>query len=160
MRAWLVPTIRWLPALVAALLLMQAHAVRAEFSIGATQVIYEQGRRFENLLIANSGKTPVAIQMWVDDGEAGAQKSDAPFVVSPPVLLLKPGERSSLQIVHNGEPMPQEGDSLYWLNLLEVPPMAPSAASDNSVRVALHLQLKLIYRPSRGDANTSHALPP
>ena len=122
--------------------------VNAAFVVSQTRVIYREGSRSQSMVVGNSGEANVAIQAWVDAGSEGPLHSAAPFVVNPPILLLKPGERQVLSVIHNASAMPQDRESLFWLNLLEVPQTPPHDAQDMRIHVAVNLQLKLLYRPA------------
>ncbi|QNP49463.1 fimbrial biogenesis chaperone [Diaphorobacter aerolatus] len=136
---------RVLLALVCAIAASHVHAA---FVVGETRVVFAEGVRFKTLMVGNTGETATAIQAWIDSGSEGPHKSTAPFLVSPPVVLLKRGDRRLLNIFHNGSAMPADRESLFWLNLLEVPPVPQEGLEDNRLNVALNLQLKLLYRPA------------
>jgi len=55
----------------------------------------------------------------------------------------------TLRIVYTGEPLPADRESVYWLNLYEIPPAAPLSDADDTARLdlAVNTQLKLFYRP-------------
>jgi len=78
---------------------------------------------------------------------------DAPFITDPPVLYLNPGQRRALRVLSVDAPdtLPAERESLYWLNVLEVPALAPASAAPQTANHRLHMsvqsRLKLFYRP-------------
>ena len=45
----------------------------------------------------------------------------------------------------DGEPLPGDRESVFWINFLEVPPRAP--AKDDLLRLASRMRMKLLYRP-------------
>lgn len=135
---------------VAALACCVAYAPAwAGFIVGQTRVVYPQGSRSQRLLVGNVGEQTTAFQAWIDNGQEGPHDSTAPFVITPPVVLLQSGARSMLNIVHTGlASVPADRESLFWINLLEVPPVPETTPDDLRLNVALNMQLKLIYRPS------------
>ncbi len=63
-------------------------------------------------------------QVWVDDGRVQNQpeKDAAPFIVLPPIVRIEPGKGQSWRTVFNGSRLPQDRESLFWFNLLDIPP--------------------------------------
>ncbi|PJI52023.1 molecular chaperone EcpD, partial [Methylobacterium radiotolerans] len=48
--------------------------------------------------------------------------------------------------MHTGEPMPQDKESVFWLNVLEIPPK--DKANQNLLQMAFRSRIKLFYRPA------------
>ncbi len=67
---------------------------------------------------------PSLTQVWVDDGRVQNQpeKDAAPFIVLPPIVRIEPGKGQSWRLVFNGSRLPQDRESLFWFNLLDIPP--------------------------------------
>ncbi|HBO6312103.1 TPA: molecular chaperone, partial [Pseudomonas aeruginosa] len=51
----------------------------------------------------------------------------------------------ALQLRHTGEPLPDDRESLFWVNLLEVP--GREDGSGNLLLVSYRLRMKLLFRP-------------
>jgi len=155
------PTSRLIPRWPACLwlglgLLLPGALVHAGLLSEGTRVIYPTGAEGRTLLIANTNPWPVLVQTWVDQGEGDPQQADAPFVVLPAIFRLDPSATERLRIVHTGGKLADERESLFWLNLYEVPPSdtedaedAEDADADDEARLTLTLntQLKILYRP-------------
>lgn len=127
---------------------VNAHAgVTAE----RTRVIFDEGRREASLALVNQNTYPVIVQTWVDDGqlESTPQTADAPIMPLPPVFRLNPGQQRSLRLLYTGQALPGDRESLYWLNLYEIPPQSsePLAEGQSRLTVTLRTQMKVIYRP-------------
>ncbi len=112
----------------------------------STRVIYPQGAREKTLMLVNTNAYPVIVQTWVDNGEGSPDTSKVPFVILPPVFRMAPGGVQGLRIIYNHDPLPEDRESAFWLNLYEVPP--GSASQDKSfLKLAMNTQLKIFYRP-------------
>jgi P pilus assembly chaperone PapD len=60
---------------------------------------------------------------------------------------VESGKSQTLRISHTGGTMPADRESLYWINVLEVPPKAESAEDTSRMQLAFRYRLKLFYRP-------------
>ena len=116
-----------------------------------TRVIVTEGQREASLALVNQNRYPVIVQTWVDDGDldAAPQTAQAPIMPLPPVFRLDPGQQRSLRLLYTSEPLPTDRESLYWLNLYEIPPQPGEALADGQARltVTLRTQMKVIHRP-------------
>jgi fimbrial chaperone protein/chaperone protein EcpD len=68
--------------------------------------------------------------------------------VTPPISRIDPGKGQTLRIFHTGESLPQDRESVFWLNVLEVPPAAKDQGEANKLQLAFRTRIKLFYRPS------------
>jgi len=140
-----------LTAAVLALGFAGAMQVQASVVIGGTRIIYNADDRETTIKLSNEGRSPALTQAWIDKGDPKAAPSsiDVPFSVTPPVARVDPGRAQTLRIIHTGEPMPQDRESVFWLNVLEVPPK-PTAeeAEANKLQMAFRSRVKLFFRPA------------
>lgn len=137
-------------ALLGLALLAGANA-HAGVTAERTRVIFDEGQREASLALANQNPYPVIVQTWIDDGDldSAPQTAQAPIMPLPPVFRLNPGQQRSLRLLHTGEKLPTDRESLYWLNLYEIPPQSnePLAEGQSRLTVTLRTQMKVIYRP-------------
>ncbi|WP_420997118.1 fimbria/pilus periplasmic chaperone [Cupriavidus sp. 30B13] len=147
-------------AAIAAAMLGSASAW-AGVVISGTRVIYPAQAKQVTVKVTNDGKVPALLQSWIDDGNARADANAAgmPFTLLPPIARVDPGKGQSLRLVYTQEPLPQDRESVYWLNVLEVPPKLKDGAPDNVLQMAFRSRLKIFFRPSGlpGDANSAPA---
>jgi len=117
--------------------------------IDGTRVIYNAADREVTVKLANMANDPVLMQVWVDRGnvDSAPDTSDAPFVVVPPIFRLDPQRAQSVRLTFTGEALPQDRESLFWFNALEVPPL-PSDRNVNTMQIAVRTRLKMFYRPT------------
>jgi P pilus assembly chaperone PapD len=136
--------------LLALLIGVDAHAgVTAE----RTRVIIHEGQREASLQLVNQNTYPVILQTWVDDGsvESTPMTARAPIMPLPPVFRLNPDQQRNLRLMQTDQPLAKDRESLYWLNLYEIPPQPgePLADGQSRLTVTLRTQMKVIYRPHR-----------
>lgn len=124
-----------------ACLLFSFHAAHAGVVVGGTRVIYHGEKKESSLRIENPDKTPYLIQSWVESTDGGGKKS--PFVITPPLFRLDGEQKNILRIVQAGT-LPQNQESLYWLNIKSIPYVAKT---QNTLQIAIKSRIKLIYRP-------------
>ncbi|MDZ5604554.1 molecular chaperone [Pseudomonas sp. RP23018S] len=117
-----------------------------------TRVIFHQGEREASLALVNQNSYPVIVQTWVDDGapDSTPDTAQAPLMPLPPVLRLNAGQQRSLRLLYTGQTLPTDRESLYWLNIYEIPPQADTDLAEDQARltVTLRTQMKVIYRPA------------
>lgn len=120
--------------------------VQTEFS----RLILDTSKHESSLTLKNLNAEHVLVQVWIDDGDpaGGPDKSNAPFVVLPPIFKMAPEELHTLRILYLPSDAPADRESLYWLNLLEIPPI-PEQAPDSwsGVIMTMRTQLKVFLRP-------------
>jgi chaperone protein EcpD len=123
----------------------------ASVVIAGTRVVYPAKEREVTVKLTNDGQTPALTQIWLDRGDPDAAPStiDVPFTVTPPVARIDPGKGQAVRIIYTGEPMAQDKESVFWFNLLEVPPKpGADAAQSNLLQMAFRTRIKLFFRPS------------
>ncbi|WP_312254260.1 fimbrial biogenesis chaperone [Stutzerimonas nitrititolerans] len=142
---------RWLRAALLGLALLGAAGTHAGVTAERTRVIFDGGMREASLALVNQNSYPVIVQAWIDEGhlDSAPQTAQAPIMPLPPVFRLNPGQQRSLRLLYTGEPLPSDRESLYWLNLYEIPPQSGETLAEGQSRltVTLRTQMKVIYRP-------------
>lgn len=125
------------------------NTLQAGLLASSTRVIFDQQEHEKSLIIANTNPYPVLSQVWVDDGSNQVDYPDAPFVLLPAVFKISAAEVKALRIVYNGLALPTDRESVYWLNLYEIPALTSEArAAPNQLHMAMNTQLKIFYRPT------------
>ncbi|HBM2906904.1 fimbrial biogenesis chaperone [Klebsiella michiganensis] len=105
--------------------------------------------------IINESKDTYMVQSWLEDTEG--KDKDIPIVLTPPVMKLEGKKSGKLRLVVMKGNIPQDRESVYWLNLQEIPPKAKDA--DNSLVIAIRSRLKVFVRPAGFDAQGSVEAP-
>jgi chaperone protein EcpD len=118
--------------------------------VSGTRVVYSLAEKEQTVRLTNDGKEPSLVQIWIDDGDVKAtpNTAKAPFLVSPPISRIDPNKGQSIRLLYTGEPVPQDVESIYYFNLLEIPPK-PSAdkVSEQFLQFAFRTRIKLFLRP-------------
>ncbi|WP_176059460.1 fimbria/pilus periplasmic chaperone [Paraburkholderia sp. BCC1876] len=139
-----------------------AGSAQAGVVISGTRVIYQAKEREVTVKLSNEGDAPALVQVWLDTGNPNAlpDESKVPFTLSPPLFRLDPKKGQSLRLIYTQEPLPQDKESLFWLNVLEVPPRATTgttADQPNSLQLAFRSRIKLFFRPAGLPGNADDA---
>ncbi|MGL5384399.1 MAG: fimbrial biogenesis chaperone [Serratia sp. (in: enterobacteria)] len=113
-------------------------------TVGGTRLIYDGSKKEASLNVTNSDTGPYLIQSWADTQNGGAEK--APFIVTPPLFRLDGNEQNLLRIVRTGGNLPEDRESLYWLNIKSIP-TGTKKDNANTLQIAVKTRIKLIYRP-------------
>ncbi|MEX1842742.1 fimbria/pilus periplasmic chaperone [Enterobacter cloacae] len=131
----------------------------ASVVIGGTRVIYPAEDKEVSVKVNNVGKNPVLIQSWIDNGntEAKPESIQVPFILTPPINRVEPGKGQTLRISATANSLPVDKESVFWLNVLEIPAKQAVIKNENYLQMAYRTRIKLFYRPSglQGDANES-----
>lgn len=116
--------------------------------VGGVRVIYDGSKKEASLSVKNPDANPYLIQSWVDsDGPEGIKKSGGktPFVITPPLFRLDAGKENLLRIVNVERDLPQDIESVYWLNVKSIPSTPKDA--ENVLQISVKTRIKLFYRP-------------
>lgn len=118
--------------------------------ITGTRVIYPATDKEVTVKMNNNGTSPVLVQSWIDSGDRNStpENAKAPFFITPPVNRVNAGRGQVLRIRYTGEKLPQDKESLFFLNVLEVPPKVKNAEGQNMLHMAFRSRLKLFFRPA------------
>jgi P pilus assembly chaperone PapD len=128
--------------------------------INGSRIIYSGKQREVTVQLSNNGASPELVQSWIDEGDAKTtpENSKAPFIVSPPISRVEPATGQALRVSLTTASLPQDRESLFWFNVLEIPPKPVEASittPENFLQVAFRSRIKLLYRPAglAGEAN-------
>ncbi|MCS3607782.1 fimbrial biogenesis chaperone [Erwinia rhapontici] len=138
--------------LVASLLSQQANA---NVIINGTRVIYPQQKNEVNIHLSNDSDKPALVQSWIDNGDENAalDKISVPFVLTPPIVRIEPNSGQTLRITWTGTALPQDKESIFWLNILDIPPKSATAINADILQMAIRSRLKIFFRPPALNAN-------
>ena len=130
-------------------ILLAALSAHASVIIVGTRVIYPAGTRDGSVRLLNRGERPALIQAWLDRGDPKSTPDtvSVPFSLNPTLARIDPDRGQVLRLIYTGEPLPQDKESVFWLNVLEVPPKPSDADGTNLLQFALRTRIKVFYRP-------------
>lgn len=131
--------------------------------IGGTRVVYPAQEREITVKLTNEDeKSPLLVQAWIDDGneKSTPDQLHVPFILTPPVFRIDPGKGQALRVTYlKDKPLPTDKESVFWLNVLEVPPKpkAVNGQQPNTLRLAFRTRIKLFFRPKGLKGNAADA---
>ena len=128
-----------------------AGAAQASVTIGGTRVVYPLDQREVTVKLNNDSRAPSLVQVWMDDGNVDAKPGDskAPFVITPPIFRMDAGKSQTLRVMYSGQALPQDRESVYWLNVLALPPKADARPDANTLQFAYRTRIKVFVRPPK-----------
>jgi chaperone protein EcpD len=141
-------------ALGATLIALATFSVAADASvvIGGTRVVFPAAGGEVTVRLNNNGEQPALVEAWIDASNPDSTPDTArvPFLITPPLFRMNAGKGQSLRIVYTGQPLPKDRESLFWLNVLEIPPKPGTATGEaqNTLQFAVRSRLKLFFRPA------------
>jgi len=122
-----------------------------------SRVIYPSDAKSVDVQLRNNDEFPYVIQAWFDSGDKQSTPTTgkAPFVVTPPTFKIAAKDGQVLRIFFTGEnTLPQDRESIFYFNFLQVPPGNISGDKGNQMMVLLKNRMKLFYRPASLKSNT------
>lgn len=138
-------------------LLWSSHA-QANLVINTTRVIYNGTSHDVAINVTNEGDQPSLMQSWIDNGNPDSipDEENVPFALLPPVARVNAGMSQALKVTWNGDPLPTDRESVFYLNVMDIPP-DPLGPDSNYVQFAIRTRIKLFFRPQglRGRADSA-----
>lgn len=132
-------------ALVALLSVSFCSQSMAAFVLNGTRFIYEEGKKNVSFEVTNNAKKTYGGQVWIDNTNQG---NGVYMVPQPPFFKVSPGQKQVIRIMNTDSNLPKDRESLFWLNVQEVPPKPEVKDGEGSVlAIAMNTRVKLIYRP-------------
>ncbi|MDR3426674.1 fimbria/pilus periplasmic chaperone [Silvimonas sp.] len=126
-------------------------AAQASVVIAGTRVVYNAKDPEVTIKLSNNGENPALTKVWLDKGDPKADPStiELPFTITPAMSRIDPAKAQTLRIAYTGEPLPQDKESVFYLNVLEIPPK-PTAdeAGANHMQLAFRSRIKFFFRPA------------
>ncbi len=110
--------------------------------IGATRVIYSEGKKETSVSITNKDSSPYLIKSWIENYDI----SGTHFMVTPPLFRLDANQKNVIRIFKANNQLPTDRESLFFLNITSIPAM-DGDEDRNTLQIAVRTKMKLIYRP-------------
>ncbi|WP_115628332.1 fimbrial biogenesis chaperone [Buttiauxella agrestis] len=142
--------------LASSLILTSATAAYAGgIALGATRVIYHTNEKNTVLPILNTSETTrFLIQSWVSDGSNNKVDN---FIITPPLFALGPKKENRLRIIYNGPMLPQDRESVFYINSKAIPSVPKESLKGNTLQIATQSVIKLFMRPQGLESNPADA---
>ncbi len=128
---------------------LQVLPAHAGVIIHGTRVIYPAEQQEVIVRLENKGSRPALVQTWLDAGDRHSTPAtaQAPFTLTPPIFRIEPNQQQAVRLRYSGEPLPTDRESLFWLNVLEVPPTSADAGQKNQIELSFRTRLRVFLRP-------------
>ena len=130
----------------------------ASIVINGTRVIYPENEKEVTVQIKNKGTDPVLLQNWLDTGniDESPDNINIPFILTPPINRVNAEKSQTLRIQYIGDTLPLDRESVFWLNVLEIPKTKVDLP-ENRLQIAFRSRIKLFYRPAQLKGNAIEA---
>ncbi|NWB96152.1 fimbria/pilus periplasmic chaperone [Pseudomonas gingeri] len=144
---------------LATLTLIASFTAHASVIITGTRVVYPANQKEVSIRFENKNQKPALVQVWLDSGneEVTPEQAKVPFVATPPIFRMEPEKQQVVRLTYTGEPLPTDRESLFWLNMLEVPPKARDSEQSNQLQLAFKTRIKVFFRPQGLPYETAQA---
>lgn len=131
----------------------------ASVVIGGTRVIYPADAKEVTVKLTNKGSGPVLIQSWIDNGDTKEKPENisVPFILTPPINRVEPSKGQTLRLSYTGGSLPTNKESVFWLNVLEIPAKGVKQGDENYLQMAFRSRIKLFFRPAGLGGNANDA---
>lgn len=137
---------------VVMLLCLSAGVTHASVIVSATRVVFLAQDGDVTVRLSNDDARPALVEAWMDKGDIHStpDKVDVPFLITPPLFRMEPHKDQSLRIIGTPSTLPLDRESLFWLNVLEIPPKPNTVETrgKNTLQFAIRSRLKFFYRPA------------
>ncbi len=123
---------------------------RAAIQIHGTRFIYNEADAFTTVRITNEGNDASLVQTWIDAGDLLMQPGEdlLPISILPPMAKIDAKQGQLFKLIYTGIPLPKDRESVFWINVLDIPRKIIDENGSNFVKVAVRSRMKVFYRPS------------
>ena len=129
-----------------------AQNIYAGITITGTRIIFPSNQSSITVQLNNPTDDPAIVQAWLDDGDPLLipEAERIPFILMPPVSQVLPRKGQMIRLIGHGlETLPQDRESMYWFNILDIPAILESDKNQNKLNISIRSRIKLFYRPNR-----------
>lgn len=116
----------------------------AAFVLNSSRYIYEEGKKNISFEVTNESDKNYGGQVWIDNVNAS---TDVYLVPAPPFFKVAGKEKQIVRIMKVSDALPSDHETLFWLNVQEIPPKPTSADGTNTIALAMNTRVKIFYRP-------------
>lgn len=126
----------------------------ASIVVTGTRFIYSSDNKEISINIENTGDKIALSQVWLTNGfsekrndkeTTKADVEEVPFIVLPPLFKIKPNNVQTVRVLHTGEELPKDRETIFTLNVLDIPPK--NKEIENNLQISVLSKFKFFYRP-------------
>lgn len=131
-------------------LLLYGCSVDASVVMTNTRVIYPSDAKERTVQLTNNDTFPNVVQIWTDinNPESTPDNADGPFVTLPAIFKMEPKRGQLVRLIYSGDELPNDRESIFYLNFLQIPPVSKDNLGENQMLVMLKHRVKVFYRPT------------
>lgn len=131
------------------LIFLLSTSVMASVTMLNTRVIYPADTQSKTVQFTNSDNIPYIMQVWSDinNPTSTPDNADGPFVTVPALFRIEPKTGQSVRLIFTGKNLPQDRESVFYLNSAQIPPRNAAGTGQNQMLVVLRNRMKVFYRP-------------
>ncbi|ANC40285.1 MAG: fimbrial biogenesis chaperone [Hafnia alvei] len=124
-------------------------SAQASVVMTGNRVVYPAQNKEVNIQLTNHDDFPNVIQVWMDSGneDSTPETGQAPFIITPPFFKMAAKAGQTVRLMFTGAQLPQDRESVYYLNFLQIPPREAKSSS-NQMLIMLRNRVKVFYRPA------------
>lgn len=120
--------------------------------VNGTRFLYPGNEKEITIQMTNTADRPAIAQSWLDNGDPDETPDTikTPFQITPPIVRVEAKGGQVLRIkLMNKTGLPTDKESLWWLNILDIPAMSKKEGkNENVLQLAIRSRFKFIYRPA------------
>lgn len=140
-------------SLVISFLFFGVNSFADNIIVNGTRFVYTETDKETTIQLNNKADRPAVAQVWLDTGDATAlpETIKTPFQIMPPISKLSAGGGQTIRIkLMNKASLATDKETLFWLNLLDIPPMTKveKNSDQNLLQLAIRSRFKFFYRPN------------
>lgn len=124
-------------------LFLFAASSHAAFVLNSTRYVFDEKRENISVQVDNQSAQEYGGQIWIENQDQNDK--NVYFVSSPTFFKVADQHKQILRILKINDALPKDKESLFWINVQEIP-KAPKEGA-NALSIALHTQVKMFYRP-------------
>lgn len=118
----------------------------AGISLNQTRVIFSATEKAHTLTVKNTGGQTYLIQSRVQ--QTATDTTAAPFLVTPPLVFIRPDSNQLLRIVPQQLAVPTDRESVFYLSVMAIPTRGEKENAPIQLSMGLRFVIKLFYRPT------------
>lgn len=124
-----------------------SHTTNASVVMTGTRVIFPSESAEKTIQFSNPDAQPVVVQLQITK-EDGQPDNSGFFALVPPVFRMEPQSGQSVRLIHTDSPLPQDRESVFYLDFTQLPLLKVSQGSRNQLIIAVRSRIKIFYRPA------------
>jgi len=119
----------------------------AKVIIEGTRFVYPSNKSEITIGVRNDSDLTSLVQVTIEPDVLDKGSTSTPyFIVTPPLFRLDPKKGQALRIVSTKEPLATDRETLFWINILDIPPNSQDTEA-NLLMIAVSHKMKLFFRP-------------